>query len=71
MIERDLLRQLGWSDELIDEVTREATPMRSMGVQIVDPTQLTSEIQSSASTSIYYGGMEENSSRQLVLRERD
>ena len=28
MIDNDLLRQLGWSNALIDEVTRVAEPMR-------------------------------------------
>ena len=64
MIDRDLLKQLGWSDDLISEVTRGAAPLRDVGAQIVAPPMLVA-LTSSISTSLYYDKTRDGSSQEF------
>lgn len=68
MIERELLIQLGWSDELIAEVTRTASdinrkqpvlPMISQPVAVIGPC---------SSDSIYYNSDQSDTTDQLISR---
>jgi len=52
MIDSDLLRQLGWSNDLINEVTRVAEPMRRTIDQINFGSSITT-LNYSAGSSVY------------------
>ena len=52
MIDADLLKQLGWSTELINEVTRVAEPMRQSSDRINTRLYMTTQLYS-AGDSIF------------------
>lgn len=52
MIDADILKQLGWSDELIAQVTRTANDLRMVSPNIPQPSQVQSINPTTSSAAI-------------------
>ena len=66
MIEPRLLRELGWSDELIEEVSRVAETIRETpteGMKLPEPTYRTA-----ASTAAYADAVVNNTSKAYAIQ---
>jgi hypothetical protein len=70
MIDGDLLRQLGWSNDLIDEVTRVAEPMRVTCDKSNFATNLTTP-NYSVGSSIYANQDMNGTSQTIHLKPHD
>lgn len=70
MIDKDTLRQLGWSDELIDSVSDAAEPLRheALGGETYIMTEQAYVVSGSV---IYSDAMVNNSLRVLSVTEQD
>lgn len=60
MIDGQLLKQLGWSDELIAETTRAAEPLRRAAVESVDFSEVKTYSVSASSLTISTNGTNTN-----------
>lgn len=66
MIHSDLLRQLGWTEELINEVTRLAPPLRGVSTHASACPTLAART-SAAGTSICFSEAPGSSSKELRI----
>lgn len=69
MIDEETLKLLGWSDDLIREVTRLAVPLRDIGGRIGSVEELSSHL--SAGNQIYVSSPPISSSQTLTLQRND
>jgi len=68
MLERDSLKKLGWSDELIDRVSNVAEKMRKPGLPPV-PASVASQTISSATVSS--SNIASNTGRNIIFQATD
>ena len=70
MIDKDVLRQLGWSDRLIDAVSQAAEPLR----RSIKPEEISApveQVQAVSTTAIYSETVANNTSRALTVSSQD
>ena len=70
MIDRDVLRQLGWSDRLIDAVSQAAEPLRH-SVKAEEISAPIGQVQAVATTAIYSDVVANNTSRAFTVSSQD
>lgn len=66
MIDRDLLRKLGWSDGLIDSISQVAEPLRR-SVHVGPITTPVVQVQPISSTAIYSDAVTDNTFRAFTV----
>ena len=69
MIDSELLRQLGWSADLIEAATRVAEPMRESDRRITSITGPRAHIQSVSCSAIYSEAAINNTSQRFMVSE--
>lgn len=70
MIDRDVLRQLGWSDQLIDAVSQAAEPLRH-SVEAEEIAAPIEQVQAVSTTAIYSDAVANNTFRAFTVSSQD
>ena len=70
MIDKDVLRQLGWSDHLIEAVSQAAEPLRR-SVEIEEISAPVERIRAVSTTAIYSDAVANNTFRAFTVSSGD
>jgi hypothetical protein len=70
MIEKNLLMQLGWSEDLIDEVTRVSNELSRSQPSLPQIGQTPSALYSDTCDSLFYNSDQSNTTDQLISAHR-
>ena len=70
MIDRDVLRQLGWSDQLIDAVSQATEPLRR-SAEIGEISAPIERVQAVSTTAIYADAVANNTFRAFTVSSQD
>jgi hypothetical protein len=71
MIDKNVLRQLGWSDLLIDAVDKAAEPFRQAVIAEVQLFAPTEQFKAVSSTFVYSEAATDNIYREIAVQSQD